>query len=71
MPKEIIGDSTYTDTLFYTKGGRRVSGSGGITPDHEVELDEITPLLSASWRQGLFFNFVQKKISLPICLSMM
>tara|TARA_Y100001935_G_scaffold79633_1_gene66584 strand:+ start:286 stop:1929 length:1644 start_codon:yes stop_codon:yes gene_type:complete len=63
LPKEIIGDSTYTDTLFYTKGGRRVSGSGGITPDHEVELDEITPLLSASWRQGLFFNFVQKNKS--------
>ena len=60
LPKEIIGDSADLDTLFYTKGGRKVSGSGGITPDHEVELDEITPLLSASWRQGLFFNFVQK-----------
>ena len=69
LPQEILGDSTDLDTLYYTKGGRKVSGSGGITPDHEIELDEITPLLSASWRQGLFFNFVQKHKSIYTSLN--
>ena len=60
LPEEILADTSAQDTIFYTKGGREVSGAGGITPDHEVELDKIPPILSASWRQGLFFNFVQK-----------
>ena len=69
LPQELLRDSTDLDTLYYTKGGRKVSGSGGITPDHEIELDEITPLLSASWRQGLFFNFVQKHKSIYTSLN--
>ena len=36
------------------------AGAGGITPDHKVELSLGSPILSASWRQGLFFNYVQK-----------
>ena len=60
LPDEILADTVQQDTIFQTKGGRTVSGAGGITPDYEVELDEITPLLSVSWRQGLFFNFIQK-----------
>ena len=60
LPDEILADTVKQDTIFQTKGGRTVSGAGGITPDYEVELDEITPLLSVSWRQGLFFNFIQK-----------
>ena len=60
LPDEILADTVKQDTIFQTKGGRTVSGSGGITPDHEVEPDEITPLLAVSWRQGLFFNFIQK-----------
>ena len=60
LPEEILADTSAQDTIFYTKGGREVSGAGGITPDHEVELDKIPPILAASWRQGLFFNFVQK-----------
>ena len=63
LPEDIMADTSSQDTIFYTKGGRLVSGSGGITPDYEVELDEIGPLLSASWRKGLFFNFVQKNKS--------
>ena len=61
LPEDILADSLSQDSLYYTKGGRVVSGSGGITPDYIIELDEVTPLLSASWRQGLFFNFLQKK----------
>jgi len=60
LPEEILADTTEEDSVFYTKGGREMSGAGGITPDHEVELDRVSPILSASWRQGLFFNFVQK-----------
>ena len=60
LPDEILADTSSQDTLFYTKGGREVSGAGGITPDHEVNLDKVAPILAASWRQGLFFNFVQK-----------
>jgi len=63
LPEDIMADTSSQDTIFYTKGGRLVSGSGGITPDYEVELEEIEPLLSASWRKGLFFNFVQKNKS--------
>jgi len=60
LPDDILADTTKQDNLFYTKGGREVSGAGGITPDHEVELGLGSPILSASWRQGLFFNYVQK-----------
>ena len=60
LPDEILADTVQQDTIFQTKGGRTVSGAGGITPDYEVKLDEITPLLSVTWRQGLFFNFIQK-----------
>ena len=60
LPEEILADTSLEDSVFYTKGGRAVSGEGGITPDHEVELDQALPILSASWRRGLFFNFVQK-----------
>jgi len=60
LPEEILADTLVQDSIFQTKGGRVVVGSGGITPDYKVELDGLSPLLSASWRQGLFFNFVQK-----------
>lgn len=60
LPEEILADTLVQDSIFQTKGGRVVVGSGGITPDYMVELDGLSPLLSASWRQGLFFNFVQK-----------
>jgi carboxyl-terminal processing protease len=60
LPDEILADTSKQDSLFYTKGGRQVSGAGGVLPDYEVDLDAVTPILSASWRQGLFFNFVQK-----------
>mgnify|MGYP001349164217 CR=1 FL=1 len=60
LPDDILADSSKSDTVFYTKGGRKVSGGGGITPDHKIELEFPKPILSAGMRQGLFFNFVQK-----------
>ena len=61
LPDEILADTISQDTIFQTRGGRSVSGAGGITPDYKVELDDISPLLSVSWRQGLFFNFIQRQ----------
>ena len=60
LPTEILSDTTKADTVFFTKSGRVVSGAGGITPDHKVTLEDIKPILSYSWRNGLFFNFLQK-----------
>ena len=60
LPDELLADTTKMDSIYYTKGGRMVSGGGGITPDHIVELEKVSPILAASWRNGLFFNFVQK-----------
>ncbi len=60
LPKELLADTSSTDSVFFTKGGRAVSGLGGITPDYKVELENIDPILSASLRKGLFFSFVQK-----------
>mgnify|MGYP005632182091 CR=1 FL=1 len=60
LPVDFLADSTEQDSIFFTRGGREVSGAGGITPDHEVILNQVAPILSASWRQGLFFNYVQK-----------
>ena len=60
LPDGILADTSTADTIFYTKNGRVMSGEGGITPDYQIELEAITPILAASWRQGLFFNFVQK-----------
>ena len=60
LPVEILADTSSQDSIFYTRKGRKVSGAGGITPDYKVDLEIASPILSASWRQGLFFNFVQK-----------
>ena len=60
LPKELLADTSSVDSIFFTKGGRSVSGLGGIIPDYKVELNNIEPILSASLRKGLFFSFVQK-----------
>ena len=56
----MLADTSSLDSIFFTKGGRSVSGLGGIIPDYKVELNNIKPLLSVSLRKGLFFSFVQK-----------
>jgi carboxyl-terminal processing protease len=42
----------------YTKGGRKISGGGGITPDHKIEYDEYSATYFTFLRQSAFFNFV-------------
>ncbi len=63
LPKELLADTSSMDSIFFTKGGRSVSGLGGINPDYKVDLSNIEPLLSVSLRKGLFFSFVQKNKS--------
>ena len=60
LPEKLLTNPSNIDTVFHTKGGRKVNGMGGIVPDYEVKLPELEPLLSLSRRNGLFFNFVQK-----------
>ena len=54
LPKELLADTSTVDSVFFTKGGRSVSGLGGITPDYIVELKNLEPLLSASYVKDYF-----------------
>ena len=58
---EVIINDDQEDSLFYTIGGRKVNGGGGIVPDYEVEMPKTTPLVLECWRKGLFFNFAQER----------
>lgn len=58
---EVIVNDGKEDSLFYTIGGRKVKGGGGISPDYEVEMPNATPLVLECWRKGLFFNFAQER----------
>jgi len=60
LPEDILADTSSQDTLFETSGGRTVTGGGGISPDYHVTLDPSGPILSACYREGVFFSFVQK-----------
>ena len=53
-------ERTNEDSLFTTKGGRKVRGGGGITPDILVENSEQYPLANAIYRDGGFFRFAQQ-----------
>ncbi len=59
--EELIRSISENDSIFVTIGGRKVIGGGGITPDIIVEADIAGPLLRESWRNGLFFSFVQQE----------
>ena len=58
---EVIINDDQEDSLFYTIGGRKVKGGGGVFPDYEVEMPKTTPLVLECWRKGLFFNFAQER----------
>ena len=59
--EELVVQDEKEDSLFFTVGGRRVKGGGGITPDYEVKMPKSTPLLQECWRKGLFFSFAQER----------
>jgi carboxyl-terminal processing protease len=43
--------------VFYTNGGRKVYGGGGIVPDIEIERPDLMPIELNLERQSMFFNF--------------
>ena len=43
--------------VFYTNGGRKVYGGGGIVPDIEIERPDLKPIELNLERQSMFFNF--------------
>ncbi len=43
--------------VFYTKGGRKVYGGGGIVPDIEIDVPDLKPVEINLERQSMFFSF--------------
>ena len=43
--------------VFFTKGGRKVYGGGGIVPDIEIDMPDLKPIEINLERQSMFFNF--------------
>lgn len=43
--------------VFFTKGGRKVYGGGGVVPDIEISMPEFRPIEYNLERQSMFFNF--------------
>lgn len=43
--------------VFYTNGGRKVYGGGGIVPDIEIKRPDLMPIELNLERQSMFFNF--------------
>jgi carboxyl-terminal processing protease len=48
---------------FNTKNGRKVYDGGGIAPDFQIQMDELSPLASALSQQGFIFDFVTEYAS--------
>lgn len=49
--------------VFYTKGGRKVYGGGGVVPDIEIESPKWRPIEINLERQSMFFNFAVSYIA--------
>ena len=63
-----------SDSTFYTLGGRKVKGGGGITPDITLSRNTIPPFVSGLWRQGLFLTFAatyvpSRDIQTPVVIT--
>lgn len=54
---DLVETPPTADELYYTNGGRKVYGGGGIVPDVHIDDPTWTPLEINLWRQAKFFNF--------------
>ncbi len=52
-----------TSEIFWTKGGRKVYGGGGIRPDVAIKSGLITPFTSQLLSKRLFFEFSSKYVN--------
>ncbi|GHV14740.1 hypothetical protein AGMMS49938_11400 [Fibrobacterales bacterium] len=60
-PDTLVKDTAVRDTqVFYTAGGRKMYGGGGITPDVDVELKAIPWIAQVQERMSLYFRFAVK-----------
>ena len=62
------------DSTFITRGGRKVSGGGGITPDIKVVQERLPAYVQGLWKEGVFLAFAaeyvpRNKISAPIIIT--
>jgi carboxyl-terminal processing protease len=55
-----IDSTNSTKTEYKTKGGRKVFGGGGITPDVEVKYDNITNYSVELTRNNIYYQFIRK-----------
>ncbi len=56
-PEDLASD---TNSVFYTKKGRKVLGAGGIIPDIVVPRPQFNPLIYNLLREDLFFEFASE-----------
>jgi carboxyl-terminal processing protease len=58
---DTLAKDTAQDTqIFYTSGGRKMYGGGGITPDVEIEQKAIPWIAQIQERMSLYFRFAVK-----------
>jgi carboxyl-terminal processing protease len=50
------------DSLFTTRGGREVSGGGGITPDIVIKRDPLPSYVQGLWKEGVFLAFAAEYV---------
>ena len=62
------------DSLFTTRGGRKVKGGGGITPDVDITRFPLPPYVQGLWKEGVFLAFAaeyvpMKNIDAPVVIT--
>ena len=62
------------DSLFTTRGGRKVQGGGGITPDVDITRSPLPPYVQGLWKEGVFLAFAaeyvpMKNIDAPVVIT--
>jgi carboxyl-terminal processing protease len=62
------------DSLFTTRGGRKVKGGGGITPDVDITRSPLPPYVQGLWKEGVFLAFAAeyipiKNIDAPVVIT--
>ncbi len=57
---DLVDESAPTDTVFYSRNGRKLAGGGGIKPDFEVESQRLPKYVRELWRQNMFYQYAQQ-----------
>ncbi|MCL2101576.1 MAG: S41 family peptidase [Fibromonadales bacterium] len=59
-PADTVAKDTAARDIFYTAGGRKMYGDGGITPDVDIELKAVPWIAQVKERMSLYFRFAIK-----------